>query len=329
MTFTVTYRDKSGLRVQEAFEAESRSELFAQLKERKINALRIDSGKPKVTRSSTVAISPKFLKLIAALLAVAVCAVVVITLLPTKSDVKNIEVVKEKPKKKAETLTTTTAPETIAKKDEPVPQVTPEKPKHKPPAWRNPNLTPEERTAAYEKSLDKPLSKDQPTNRVFRTGVEQMMDWVFSVELGEMPMPLPRIPDVDYVKLKEILESKNTILDTDSDRVAQSKETVDYAKKIFKEFIDKGGEPDDFLAYYHDELKAAWQTRQVAQNEVMKILQTEPELAQEYLDKVNASLAEKGIKRVIVPERILSRLGITLNQEPLQQPNPQVQGENR
>ena len=93
MTFTVTYRDKSGQRVQEAFEAESRSELFAQLKERKINALRIDSGKPKVTRSSTVAISPKFLKLIAALLAVAVCAVVVITLLPTKNDVKNVEVV--------------------------------------------------------------------------------------------------------------------------------------------------------------------------------------------------------------------------------------------
>lgn len=329
MTFTVTYRDKSGQRVQEAFEAESRADLFAQLKERKINALRVDSGKPKVTRSSTVAISPKFLKLIAALLVVAVCAVVVITLLPSKNDVKNVEVVKERPKKKAETLTTTTAPKTIAKKEEPTPQATPEKPKHKPPAWRNPNLTPEERAAAYEKSLAKPLPQEQPTNRVFRTGVEEMMDWVFSVEVGEMPLPLPRIPDVDYVKLKEILESKNTILDTDSDKVAQSKETVDYAKKIFKEFIDKGGEPDDFLPYYHDELKAAWQTRQVAQNEVMKILQTEPELAQEYLDKVNASLAEKGIKRVIVPERILSRLGITLNQEPLQQPNPQAQGENR
>ena len=282
-----------------------------------------------MTRSSTVAISPKFLKLIVALLVVAVCGIVIVTVLSSKNDVKNVEVVKERPKKKAEPLTTTKAPEAIAKKDDPAPQVTPEKPKHKPPAWRNPNLTPEERSAAYEKSLAKPLSKDQPTNRVFRTGVEQMMDWVFSVEVGEMPIPLPRIPDVDYVKLKEILESKNTILDTDSDKVAQSKETVDYAKKIFKEFIDKGGEPDDFLAYYHDELKAAWQTRQVAQNEVMKILQTEPDLAQEYLDKVNASLAEKGIKRVIVPERILSRLGITLNQEPLQQPNPQVQGENR
>lgn len=325
MTFTVKYRNTSGIAVSEVFEAESRSDLFQILKTKGISAISVTSGGTKKTQKSVSSVKINGKVTAGVLVALVLLAVGFYFLTSTDNETaaagaKPVEIQKD--------FSEVQTPD-LPKVKEPEEKPTAPEVKREPAAWRNPNLTEAQRTAAYEKTLRDSKQEGQPTNRVFRTGVEQMMDWVFSTEIGEMPMPLPRIPDVDYVKLKEILESKNTILDTDSEKAAAAKETVDYAKKIFKEFIEKGGEPDDFLPYYHDELKAAWQTRQAAQNEIMKVLEAEPEIAQEYFDKVNASLDEKGIKRVIIPPRILMRLGVTLNQESIQGSNQAPQGENK
>lgn len=184
----------------------------------------------------------------------------------------------------------------------------PEPKKPKSMSWRDRSLTPEQREAAYEKHLEEmPLPKAS-TNRLFRSSLEQVMGWVFTTELGDQPPPLPRIPDFDYVHLQEILELKNDVNKTDSERSADTKRIVDFAKKELKEYVEKGGDPQEFLAYYHDELKSAYMERQMAQKEVMNILQTEPELADDYIKKVNEALTKKGIKGVVIPERVRLRI---------------------
>jgi hypothetical protein len=48
----------------------------------------------------------------------------------------------------------------------------------------------------------------------------------------------------------------------------------------------------------------------MAQQQVMKIMQEDPAVAMEYMKEVNESLAGKGIKGVVLPERTLLRMGI-------------------
>lgn len=75
MTFTVTFRDKSGKKVQEVFEADSRTQLFEQLKARKINALNVDNGNTVTRSSASKSLSPKAKTLICAFLVLLASAV--------------------------------------------------------------------------------------------------------------------------------------------------------------------------------------------------------------------------------------------------------------
>ena len=198
----------------------------------------------------------------------------------------------------------TKTPET---NDAPVATVTP--PKRV--AWRDPKLSEEQRLESYEKSLAESPLPNTSSNRLFRSGIEQVMGWIFTTEVGDMPPPLPRIPDFDIVHLQEILDTKNEISESDTEKQADTKNTVDFVKAELKKYLEKGGDPDEFMKYYHDQLKTAHQHRQIVQDQVMKVLQEEPELAEEFLNDANKGLAEMGIKAVVIPERIKQRLGLT------------------
>jgi hypothetical protein len=47
------------------------------------------------------------------------------------------------------------------------------------------------------------------------------------------------------------------------------------------------------------------------QTAVVKIAQEDPIVAKEYLEEVNASLRDKGIKEIHVPRKIAERLGLS------------------
>lgn len=64
MKFTVTYRGKDCKPQNEIFEAESRSDLFRILSERKISAIRVSAGEVKEKKRSTIQLPPKFVKAI-------------------------------------------------------------------------------------------------------------------------------------------------------------------------------------------------------------------------------------------------------------------------
>lgn len=136
------------------------------------------------------------------------------------------------------------------------------------------------------------------TNRTFKTGVEQLMSWVFTVEVGDMPMPIPPISEDDRQQLAVILVSKNEIKDDDSDMTAFSKEQVDFAKEEMRDFIKQGGDPDDFLQYYFDQLRHAFEFRNEAQQQYYDLLEDDPDLAAEFAREVNRSFDVKGIKHI-------------------------------
>ena len=175
-------------------------------------------------------------------------------------------------------------------------------------AWRNKNLTDKQREDAYAKHLAETPLPNTSSNRLFRSGLEQAMGWVFTTDVGDMPPPLPRVPDFDLVHLQEILDSKSTVNEGDTEKHIDAKTTVDFAKEELKKYLEKGGTPDDFLQYYHDKLKSAFQERQMVQQQAIKVLQEDPALVDEFLKNANEGLAKKGIKAAVLPERLRRRV---------------------
>ena len=306
MTFTVKYRTSNGSISEKAVEAANRADCFAKCKAQGILPVKVEAGKVTEKSASTpsliVSRKSKFMLFVMALAAVGAAVWMMLQ--------NEVATEKAKPKKTksaglAAEVTPAKAPKPVA---EPVKEVLPPEPKRE--SLRDPGLSDEQRQEMYEKKLaEAPLPKEN-TNRLFRTALEQVMGWVFTTQLGDMPPPLPPIPDYDLVHLEEILNQRTTIHETDTDKQGHEKDTVDYVKKELKDFIDKGGDPENFLKFYHDELKSAYQERSMAQQQVMKIIQEDPAVAIEYMKEVNESLASKGIKAVVLPERTLKRMGI-------------------
>lgn len=173
------------------------------------------------------------------------------------------------------------------------------------------NMTPDERLAYVLEEMKKRPIRDEPSsNRIFRTGLEQVMDWVFSCEVGAPPPLLPQMSLFDRAHLAEILIMDNPIKETDSERAKMAKENVQLAKKEFINFIKEGGDPDDFLPYYHGQLVAAHQEWTLARQTAIETLKNDPDIAQEYVKRINERLAEKGIKPVQLPPKLLERYGL-------------------
>ena len=306
MVFSVKYRDSSGAVCEKAVDAANRADCFAKCKALGIVPFGVEAGKV-AKKSASVSGSAgsrkyKFLLLVASLVAVGVA---VWMMLQNETPTEEAKPKKTRSAGLAAEVTPAKAKEPVA---EPVKEAPPPEPKRE--SLRDPGLSDERRQEMYEKKIAEAPLPEESTNRLFRTALEQVMGWVFTTQLGDMPPPLPPIPDYDLVHLEEILNQKTTIHETDTDRQAHEKDTVDYVKKELKAFIDKGGDPEDFLKFYHDELKSAYEERSMAQQQVMKIIQEDPAVAIEYMKEVNESLAGKGIKGVVLPERTLKRMGI-------------------
>lgn len=143
------------------------------------------------------------------------------------------------------------------------------------------------------------------TNRIFKTGLEQILNMIFNTEVGSFPGPLPRIHANEEENLAGILLSVNQILESDDERVRSKKEQVDFAKKELVKFIKDGGDYQDFLRHYHKELVNAFRERKECQralNEFGDQGDVDASLVRQYHKKLNERLAEKGIKPIDLPD---------------------------
>ena len=69
------------------------------------------------------------------------------------------------------------------------------------------------------------------------------------------------------------------------------------------------GDIEGFLTYYRDQLSEAHHEYNSARRMVFEAYRTESdrEVCDLYLQRINAELAEKGIKEVVVPEKLIER----------------------
>lgn len=283
MKWTVTYHGKTGKTESKVYEAESRDALFSLLKADEISPIRIEEGAGKD-------VSPKRAKAVIGIALIAVAACLAWLLLFRNADDVRVDN-KEKPLDKQMAS---------AAKNRPQGKVQ----YKKPPKTGDKLADALAAVAAAEDALTiQPALKVKIppgyTNRTFKTGVEQLMSWVFTTEVGDMPMPIPAISEDDRKQLAAILVSKNEVKEGDSERTVLAKESVDYAKEEMRKFIKQGGDPDDFLQYYFNQLRHAFEFRNEAQQQYYDLQEEDPELAEEFAREVNKSFDEKGIKRIL------------------------------
>ena len=133
---------------------------------------------------------------------------------------------------------------------------------------------------------------------VYRNATEQLLLQTFGRKLGQPPFPLLKLPKKDMDNLVGILISKSTADEGDSEAVAGAKEVLDLAKAEMMKYIRSGGEPGDFFSYYHGQLMQAFERRNLAKKEIIRIAREEkdPELAKMLQKKVNDELIKDGIQ---------------------------------
>ena len=171
-------------------------------------------------------------------------------------------------------------------------------------------MTADEKIEYLREQIKNTPIPETPTNRLYATSLEQVMDWIFTCEVGNPPPLLPPMSLFDQMHLAEILIRDNPILDSDSEKAAESKEMMKIAKKEFMDFLKEGGNPDDFLPYYHGQLVAAHEEYKMARQSIVEIIRNDPDIAVDYIKKVNERLSEKGIKNVKIPKKMLDAFGI-------------------
>ena len=109
----------------------------------------------------------------------------------------------------------------------------------------------------------------------------------------------------------QILTSPNIVDEADSEKAADAKRTVELAKKELRDYLLKGGDFDEFLAYYRGQLVQAHHQWQESQRVVIQACRDEdPEVARAMLDEVNKRLEKKGIKQIMLPPVFRKKLGI-------------------
>lgn len=142
---------------------------------------------------------------------------------------------------------------------------------------------------------ESPIDISTYTNHYFETGVEQVMGWIFACQPGMMAPLLPAITDEEKRNIAAILISKSVIKPTDDDKAIAVKQAVNQAKKEMMRFIKEGGDPQEFLEYYHEQLRMASNFRDIAFVQVQEAYEEDPELGRELLSKVNEKLDSEGI----------------------------------
>ena len=151
--------------------------------------------------------------------------------------------------------------------------------------------------------------------QIFHTSTEQVLNFIFNAPVGSMPPPLPTLPGYEMNKLEEILDTKNVVGPDDSPEVKERKEMVERAKKELKDYLAQGGDAGQFLRYYHGELRKAYEHKMVVQKQVMEVLAEQPDIANDFIKKVNADLEKQGITPVKIPKRVMERYGLKTDEQ--------------
>ena len=351
MTFTVTYREKSGAKAEAEIEATSRAECFARCKARGIVPLGVKEGRsdrsnisPKSTkgghRRQDAQSSPRRASFLGALGGLTILALLIggVSWWLGRDEAQSLPPPAEKPKAVMGVRDVKTpkerssAPSAVTAVSEKPPETNfLDKVRADLAKVRERMKTADEysyynlerKARDLEKLLTDEKMQFHTTNREgivdlpFKTCTEQVLDWVFNCEVGGDPPPLvPPLDPGEMANIGEILDRANEVLEGDSDEVAARKEMVERAKRELKDYLAQGGNAADFLQFYYNELKNAYELRLEASKLVRQFAHNEdPETARKYLEATNKELAKKGIAPVMLSDKTKMRLGLPVEEE--------------
>ena len=141
---------------------------------------------------------------------------------------------------------------------------------------------------------------------IHRNSTEHIMSMIFTTQLGDMPPPLPSVPERDKQRMAQILLDKFEISSEDPD--AEEKQAINEVKEALSEHIRHGGDVDEFFSSYHRQLELAHRERTDARNMVLETAKSgDAELAVEMLEKYNQNLESKGIKPITLPQWVIEK----------------------
>lgn len=300
MNFTYTYKDRTGARCEAVLSAESRAEAFAMLKAKGVTPLSVREG-GSIGGDASRGTAVRWGRGAVAGAVLVVAAGIAAWLILGRGDAV--------PDSNPVTVNRTSQPaETVPKRPSEVVQRN-EPSADEQPAPATPAAPAVAETVPQEPAVETnaveaqvvPQVRPKPT---FKTGVEQVMGWIFTTDLGSAPPPLPNLSKKELDNIVMIILSKNEISTEDSEKSAQAKEAVTLAKKELKQYLENGGNPQSFLSYYHNELKKANDEWKDAQRLVLQSLKEDgADAGIAFAEEVNKKLAERGIKPVRIPPK--------------------------
>ena len=295
--WTVTYREKSGSKTSVVIEAEDRAGVFAELKNRGINAISITEGAVKAKRSATSGgVSNGVWGVVATLVVVALAGVVWMVM-PKE---EKLEVVKE-PKTKVKTVNSTTS---IS-----------EKPKvpNSEESGEDCNIKTPDKGADGDKKFAEPKPRAQLPGTKERIeasvarGEKARFKHTSENFLAHFAVPgevVPPVPITPMMKedFERSLNKPIEILPTDTDEEVAIKEIVAGMKQEASQYIKEGGSLDQYFAMLFERQKKESDYRTEANSLVVKmVMEGDDEGAYLMWGKLNEDLSSKGIKTLVLP----------------------------
>lgn len=312
--WTVTYREKSGLKTSVVIEAEDRAGVFAELKNRGINAISITEGAVKAKRRATGGVSKGVLGFVAALVVITV-GFIVWLMLPTE-DVADVPVVqKTKEQKPQKPQKETPVKQSVkVETNEVVKVVAPPKKRFKDP--RTVELSPEAAAVTEDTPLEElpkgvyragiaMLNGKRITPRkLFASKCENVMAAFITTKPGEMMVDVPLDADFDK-QFAETLYNRIEFSPEDTPEERQIKEDMKALKNILKERVKNGESVREILINERKEMNKLASLKNELRRGFLELKRTgaTPEQQSDYLRASKKMLQESGISPLTVDRK--------------------------
>ena len=301
--WTVTYREKSGLKTSVVIEAEDRAGVFAELKQRGINAISITEGVVKAKRSATSGGVSKGVWGVVATLVVVALAGVVWMVMPESAPRELVEKRASKKTRNEKVERPNVAMPTdedkgVDKIEEPVDVSSKvnEKTLAKPISRRAPRGTP--------RVIENAIARGERTKPLFRYPSENYLA-LYAIPGEEVP-PTPEPNDFEQ-DMKNALVAPIEIDPDDTDADIEKKNIVAGMKEELRQWLKDGGTVSGYMDQVKDrqsqEAALVGEARRVS-HEILAGENVDPERALNVWVEENKKLTERGIAPIPMPRRL-------------------------
>lgn len=302
MRWIVTYRFKDGNIKEETFEAETRTDLFAELKHRDISPIRVseETRRTPTVRCRSVFIKPFFttvggILIVALILALLHC----ISSLRSKATDKLAKDTHESPIKVDRT--------TPSKEHHSVNKINtnladPINSTENDVAIISSTVTTNSYGAVIEKLVlqnGKKVTKVHPPKPIFNNVSDQVIAWAVSAKPGHSMPPLPNLDKSLEQDFIDSLVSPIIINENDSDEIKELKALVKETKAYIAHEIKNGGTLLEILDQHQKEIEKIADSHLMAVQEMQKIrAEMGDAAAKEFINEVNESFKIRGIPEI-------------------------------